>query len=104
MIEIVTNKNNTYQFQVKSDSGGTLLNSIAFKDKSIVETTLKSFSNTETQKYTVERKTNFDGKFLFHLKSKTGSLLGTSGLYSSEAGMENGIKNLAKSIAAIKAL
>lgn len=104
MIEVFANKDNTYQFQVKSNSGVTLLNSVSFKDKSIVETTLKNFSNAETSKYTVERKTNFDGKFLFQLKSKTGVLLGTSGLYSSEAGMENGIKNLAKNITAVKGL
>jgi len=46
----------------------------------------------------VERKTNIDGKFLFSIKKNQG-IIGHSGLFSSEAGMENGIKNLKNHLA-----
>ncbi len=45
-----------------------------------------------------ERKTDYNGKFLFILKNSEGKVLGNSMLYNSEAGMENGIKNLKTSI------
>ncbi|MBU3024629.1 YegP family protein [Zobellia galactanivorans] len=49
-----------------------------------------------------ERKTNHDGQFLFYLKDANGQILGHSLPYGSEAGMENGIKNLINSLNALK--
>jgi len=45
-----------------------------------------------------ERTTNHGGDFQFRLKNINGELIGNSLSYSSEAGMENGIKNLRQSI------
>ncbi|MDO1514828.1 DUF1508 domain-containing protein [Maribacter confluentis] len=45
-----------------------------------------------------ERKTTTDGKFLVQLKNSLGETIGSSGLYSSEAGMENGILNIKNSL------
>ncbi|HAI37493.1 MAG TPA: hypothetical protein DCM40_04830, partial [Maribacter sp.] len=45
-----------------------------------------------------ERRTNTDGKFLVELKNSTGKIVGSSGLYTSEAGMENGILNITNSL------
>ncbi len=45
-----------------------------------------------------ERKTNTEGKFHFSLKDDDGRIIGHSEPYDSEAGMENGIKNLQEKI------
>ncbi len=94
MIEIKKTATNTFEFSVKSDSGKVLLKSIPFTDEQTVNETVNSLPKTVSTIKSFERKTNFNGQFLFELKNPQGSIIGRSGLYSSEAGMENGIKNL----------
>lgn len=94
MIEIKKIKSNDFQFVIKSESGKTLLESVPFSDKKAFDKTLNILEQGNTSIALFERKTNFDGKFLFNLKNQEGQTIGSSGLYSSEAGMENGIKNL----------
>lgn len=93
MIEVGKIDNVGYRFTVKSETGQTLLESIPFKDKEILKTTLKALKTTPSSKR-FERKTNFEGKFLYNLTNEQGLIIGNSSLYNSEAGMENGIKNL----------
>ncbi|WP_047245674.1 YegP family protein [Maribacter thermophilus] len=93
MIEVGKIDNQGYRFTVKSETGQTLLESIIFEKREILETTLKALKTTPSSKR-FERKTNFEGKFLFNLTNEQGRIIGNSGLYTSEAGMENGIKNL----------
>lgn len=94
MIEIKKVEPKQYEFWVKSESGKILLKSIPFEDKKTLAKTVESLSQIKAAPKQFERKTNFNGQFLFELKSEHGEILGKSGLYSSEAGMENGIKNL----------
>nr|WP_245224787.1 YegP family protein [Pseudozobellia sp. WGM2] len=49
-----------------------------------------------------ERKTNNTGQFFFNLNDDKANLIGTSQLYDSEMGMENGIKNLTNRIVLLK--
>ena len=99
MIEIKKTKSADFQFIIKSESGKTLLESIPFSDKEALDKTLTVLSSPIIL---FERKTNFEGKFLFNLKDQKGQTVGSSGLYSSEAGMENGIKNLKANLKDIK--
>ncbi|MFT5736921.1 MAG: hypothetical protein ACJAU2_000400 [Maribacter sp.] len=94
MIEIKKTKSDNYKFFVKSETGKVLLKSILFADETSLKETLGSLSGGPSLSKRFERKTNFNGQFLFELKNQQGKLIGKSGLYSSEAGMENGIKNL----------
>jgi len=71
-----------------------LLKSVPFTDEQSVNETIGSLSLTVSSAKSFERKTNFNGQFFFELKNRQGQVIGSSGLYSSEAGMENGIKNL----------
>jgi len=77
-----------------------LLRSIDFIDKNEINQTLSTLN--KNQQIHFERKTNYKGKFQFSLKDSNGQLIGHSEPYSSEAGMENGIKNLKKSISEFK--
>lgn len=94
MIEVNKRDNKDYQFVVKSPTGKILLESIRFSDNRTLEKTLSELKNEGIPTKRFERRTNFEGKFLFNLKNHQGAIVGSSGLYNSEAGMENGIKNL----------
>ena len=101
MIEIKKANNDTYLFYLKTSDGQTLLESISFESKDEIETTVSELSPLADSHGTIERKTNYKGDFLFNLKDKSGRIIGNSQLYSSEAGMENGIRNLKRRIASL---
>ncbi len=73
------------------------MKSVKFNSEAELKTTVDYLvsSNHRTR---FERTTNHGGDFLFSLKNKNGELIGKSLSYTSEAGMENGIKNLRNSI------
>jgi len=99
MIKIDKNKDGLFQFVLASENGKTLLKSISFSSENEIDKTIndiKVLKNTKGKLF--ERRTNTDGKFLVELKNSIGEIVGSSGLYSSEAGMENGILNISNSI------
>ncbi|WP_171037031.1 YegP family protein [Maribacter algarum] len=83
---------------MKTITGNTLLSSVNYADKAKVEEVVQDLKNSKVRKISFERKTNHSGNFLFSLKYRKGGLIGNSELYQSEAGMENGIKNLIRRI------
>jgi len=99
VIEIVEDHGSRHQFSLKAKSGQILLTSIDFIDKNQMDIIIKMLSTTPITRNHFERKTNLEGKFLFNLKDEDGNLIGTSQLYDSEMGMENGIKNLRNRLA-----
>ena len=101
MIEIKKGKNNTYQFRLKTSEGQTLLKSVDFKSKDEVKRTLENLSPLLKRQSVFERRTDHAGNFLFNLKDLNGKVIGKSQCYGSEAGMENGIKNLKTRVANI---
>ena len=102
MIEIYNDKDSNYRFSLKAKSGHTLLNSIDFTDKILMNEAVKSLGAIAITRNNFERKTNHAGQFLFNLKDDNGNLIGRSQLYDSEMGMENGIKNLQNRMEALR--
>ncbi|MEH6680043.1 MAG: DUF1508 domain-containing protein [Sediminicola sp.] len=98
MISIKKEGENLYKFDFRTSTGHLLLESVPFSTKETLEMTLARLYPLLSDPNTIERKTDHNGKFLFHLKDGEGRVVGKSLSYSSEAGMENGIKNLKKSI------
>ncbi len=94
MIEIRKDDDSSYRFLLKNTEGQTLFSSIEFGSKKEIAKTVNKLTKTRQPAVRFERKTDYNGKFLFNLRDKKGKVLGKSGLYSSEAGMENGIKNV----------
>lgn len=94
MIEIHTDTAGNHRFSLKSESGNTLLTSIAFSDKTEMKNVIRKLGATSVTRNNFERKTNTEGKFLFSLNGDDGRTVGHSEPYDSEAGMENGIINL----------
>ncbi len=84
---------NGFSFEVRSGQGQLLLRSVGFASREDLEACLREACLRLGNPACFERMTNHDGKFRFCLKGARGKVLGKSALYSSEAGMENGIKN-----------
>ncbi len=101
MIEIKKHKNSTYQFELKTSTGQILLSSIPFPNEEVTKKKVEELHPLITKQTSFERRTNHSGKFHFNLKDANGSVIGNSQLYSSEAGMENGIKNLKRRISVL---
>lgn len=98
MIEINKGGKKHYSFELKTQSGHTLLRSVVFKNKEEIQQTVKDLNTANTNAIRFERKTNHEGLFLFGIKNSSGQLIGHSPYYTSEVGLENGIKNLQKRI------
>lgn len=94
MIEIKKDTSEDYTFVLRTESGDELLSSIVYSNRIMVEEAVHCLKTVKASRNTIERKTNHSGNFLFSLKDKNGELIGNSKLYLSEAGMENGIKNI----------
>ncbi|VXC06160.1 YegP family protein [Maribacter litoralis] len=99
MIKIIKDKDGFYQFILKSGNGQVLLKSIPFNSENETDKTIRDIKSLKKSNGKFfERRTNTDGKFLVELKNSTGKIVGASGFYSSEAGMENGILNIKNSL------
>ena len=83
-----------YRFEVKNEAGQSLFNSVPFSKKSEAKTTIKKLQTADTNKLLFERKTNYDGKFQFNIKTTDSIIIGNSSLFQSQAGMENAIRQM----------
>lgn len=101
MIEITKAGTNDYRFSLKTSDGNILLNSIAYPSREQLNGVVAKLNALTANHMAFERQTNHQGKFLFQLRDLDGKIIGKSQLYNSEAGMENGIKNLKNRIAAL---
>ena len=96
MLKLKLNKEGAYSFRLKSEKGHTILKSIPFTKKEEFDAVVAKLDSLIKAPTLFERKTNHNGEFLFSLKDINGKIIGNSECYNSEAGMENGIKNLKK--------
>ena len=101
MLSIVQEGNNACSFHLKTEKGHVLLTSIPFLDEAEMRKNIAELSSKGKYPIRFERKTNTSGEFLFSILNSNRQIIGNSQLYSSEAGMENGIKNLKKRISSL---
>ncbi len=94
MVKIKQNPTGYFQLQIISQSGHPLLESVPFD----TEEQAKTILNQTVSNPIFERKTNHQGDFVIALKTAQGTNVGVSSTYTSEAGMENGIKNLRRNL------
>jgi len=86
-----------YHFTLKATNGQVLLTSEVYSSKPAAISGIKSVQKNAIQDGMYERKTAKDGRFFFNLKATNGEIIGSSQMYSSESGMENGIKSVLES-------
>jgi len=99
MIQIEEKKDGRFRFVLKNALGSPLFESKQFPSKEAAKHTLAQLSSAQRAYAQFERQTDHRGNFLFQLRSLNGEQLGKSTTFSSEAGMENGIKGFRRDLA-----
>ncbi len=95
MFELFQSENNQkYYFNLKAKNGQVILSSQGYADPSGAKNGIDSIKNNCGDDSKYERKTASNGKFHFNLKAANGQIIGSSQMYASEAGMENGIDSV----------
>jgi len=91
---ISTRTNGEFQFNLKADNGQVILTSEGYSAKAGCENGIESVRKNSADEGRFERKTAANGKFFFNLKAGNGQVIGSSQMYESEAGRDNGIESV----------
>jgi uncharacterized protein YegP (UPF0339 family) len=89
-------KNDEFQFNLKADNGQVILASEGYDAMAGCKNGIESVRKNAPTDARYERKTAANGKFFFNLKATNGQVIGTSEMYESESGRENGIESVKK--------
>jgi len=95
MFEVKKNKEQ-YHFVLKASNGQVILSSEMYNTKAACHNGVESVKKNSTEESRYERKTAKNGKFHFNLKASNGQIVGSSQMYASESGMNNGIESVMK--------
>ncbi len=94
MFELKNKEGASYHFTLKAKNGQVILSSEVYNSKAAAENGIASVKKNASDDGRYERKTAKDGRFFFNLKAGNGQVIGSSQMYSSESGMENGINSV----------
>ena len=89
-------KSGEFQFNLKAGNGQTILASEGYSAKSSCENGIESVKKNAAEDSNYERKNSSSGKFHFNLKAGNNQVIGSSEMYESAGGMENGIESVKK--------
>jgi len=87
-------KNGEFQFNLKAGNGQVILTSEGYGDKAGCRNGIASVKTNSQDDARFERKTAANGRFFFNLKAGNGQVIGTSEMYESDAGRDNGIASV----------
>ncbi|MGE8292693.1 MAG: YegP family protein [Sphingobacterium sp.] len=91
---VKTRKDGEFQFNLKAGNGQVILSSEGYKTKANCLNGIESVKRNAQDNDKFERKTSTNGKHYFNLKATNGQIIGTSEMYESASGMENGIESV----------
>ncbi|MDX1830428.1 MAG: YegP family protein [Lutibacter sp.] len=94
--EIYTDKRGEFRFRLKASNGQAILASEGYKAKSGCTNGIESVRKNSQKDSNYERLQSKNGKPYFNLKASNGQVIGTSEMYESTSGMENGIASVKK--------
>lgn len=83
-----------FRFVLKAGNAETILTSELYKAKASAQNGIASVQTNSGQDERYEKKTASNGKFYFNLKAANSQVIGTSQMYASEAGRDNGIASV----------
>lgn len=87
-------KSNEYYFRLKAGNGQNVLRSEGYTTKSAAENGIESVKKNAGEEGRFEKKEGASGKFHFNLKAGNGQVIGSSQMYESKGGMDNGIESI----------
>jgi len=92
---IITKRTNgEFQFNLKAGNGQVILTSEGYTPKANCKNSIESVRKNSQDDKKFDRNTSKNGKFYFNLKATNGQIIGTSQMYESEKGCENGISSI----------
>lgn len=94
--EIYTDKRGEFRFRLKANNGQAILASEGYKAKASCTNGIESVRKNSQNESKFERLESKSGKPYFNLKSTNGQVIGTSEMYESASGIENGIASVKK--------
>ncbi|WP_333862963.1 YegP family protein [Sphingobacterium sp.] len=94
--EVKTRKNGEFQFNLKAGNGQVILSSEGYTTKANCLNGIESVKKNAQDDSKFDRKTSTNGKHYFNLKATNGQIIGSSEMYESASGMENGIESVKK--------
>lgn len=86
--------NDEYQFNLKAGNGEPILTSEGYSTKQNCENGIESVRKNSQDDSKYEKLTAKNGKLYFNLKATNGQVIGTSEMYDSESGRNNGIASV----------
>lgn len=92
--EVYPDARNEYRFRLKANNGQTILVSEGYSAKSGCMNGIESVRKNSQDDSKFDRKISSNGKHYFNLKASNGQVIGTSEMYESSSGMENGIASV----------
>ncbi|MEL6589030.1 MAG: YegP family protein [Bacteroidota bacterium] len=97
MFEIFqSEKSGEYYFRLKAGNGQKILGSEGYTTKKACQNGIDSVKKNSPEDGRYERKEAKNGKHHFNLKAGNGQIIGSSQMYESTSGMENGIESVKK--------
>jgi len=94
--EITKRKNGEFQFNLKASNGQVILASEGYTTKTNCTKGIESVKKNAMVDERYERKEAKNGKPYFNLKATNGQIIGTSEMYESTSGRDNGIESVKK--------
>jgi uncharacterized protein YegP (UPF0339 family) len=91
---VSTRSNGEFQFNLKAGNGQVILSSEGYSTKSACMNGIDSVRNNAGDDARYDRKESSNGKFYFNLKAANHQVIGSSQMYESEAGRDNGIESV----------
>jgi len=91
---VTTGKNDQYYFRLKAGNGQTILASEGYTTKAACMNGIESVKKNAPDDNRYDLKTSSNGKHYFNLKATNGQIIGTSEMYESAAGRDNGIASV----------
>ena len=92
--EVYQDSKSEFRFRLKANNGQSILASEGYSAKSGCMNGIESVRKNSQDDSKYDRKKSSNGKHYFNLKASNGQIIGTSEMYESSSGMENGIASV----------
>lgn len=92
--ELSSNDKGQYSFVLKAGNAETILRSEQYESKASAENGIASVQKNSPSEDRFDRKDASDGRFYFNLKAANHQIIGTSQMYKTAAGRDNGIASV----------
>ncbi|MEM7368519.1 MAG: YegP family protein [Bacteroidota bacterium] len=89
-------KSQEYYFRLKAKNGQVILTSQGYANKAGAQNGIESVRKNAGNEDRFEKKTSTNDKFYFSLKAGNGQVIGSSQMYKSASGRDNGIASVAQ--------